>query len=504
MPLFQPLLLPMSSVSEELKELEEYARQFEANTARNSGRDSVMTVTSSGGSYSAGDTLRPSPTFTSHRAGLPSLPPVLTSSQHTEQRDGSQGEFFKLGLGNGTSDSESISDSAEPRNAKGNCSTLQQSFSISDRITQIERLAGPGPAISVIRTRIPEVTEDEFRLSKSEPNLLSDSTEAAGAQGQADEAEVEDNMELKEDSKEVSEEGKDCKKLVREDGRVDDVYDHIRTKWAGLVAVKKPGKEKKIVKKKKALPQKIKRKKKGFTNEEISLAATILYSSRRVYNLLRNKRLIKLPCIRTVYKKLQHFHCEPGYNPQIFRLLELKLASLKEKDRVVGISFDEMHLEEKYSWSPLLRRLFGKHKKAQVVLARGIRRPWKMAVYYDFDVEATFEFVKRIIVHIEEAGGRVMAATCDMGNQSFLGPKGVNLLSKGNHSFPNPARPNAMVWVIPDPVHMIKLFRNHIWTHGLVYKDGNVEAELNISHFKQAVGVTGEIKLNFILYSLAG
>ncbi len=147
-------------------------------------------------------------------------------------------------------------------------------------------------------------------------------------------------------------------------------------------------------------------------------------------------------------------------------------------------------------------------------MVRGLRRPWKMAVYYDFDVEATFEFVKKIIVHIEEAGGRVMAATCDMGNQSFLGPKGVNLLSKGNHSFPNPARPNAMVWVIPDQVHMIKvrriltnthacqslftfqLFRNHIWTHGLLYKDGDVEAELNISHFKQAIGVTGEIKLN--------
>ena len=231
MPAFQPLLSPVSGVSEEVKELEEYARQFEGTGrasragARTSGRDSVMTVTSSGRSDSSGDTLRPSPSFTSspadlrtsHRAGLPSLPPVLAPSQHTELRDGtgavytkmrpvfhhtpaglndgrrksdyysfssSQGGFFKPGLANGTSDA--VSASAEPRTTEANCSTLQQSCSVSDRINQMERLARPAPAISVVRTRTPGVTEDEFHLSKSVPNLLSDSTEASGAQAQAD------------------------------------------------------------------------------------------------------------------------------------------------------------------------------------------------------------------------------------------------------------------------------------------------------------------------------
>ena len=223
MPAFQPLLSPVSGVSEEVKELEEYARQFEGTGrasragARTSGRDSVMTVTSSGQSDSSGDTLRPSPSFTSspadlrtsYRAGLPSLPPVLSSSQHTELRDGagavytkmrpvfhhttslndgrrksdyysfssSQGGFFKPG--NGASESP-----AEPRATEVNCSSLQQSCSVSDRINQMERLTRPAPshapAISpVVRTRTPGVTEDEFHLSKSVPNLLSDSTEQA-------------------------------------------------------------------------------------------------------------------------------------------------------------------------------------------------------------------------------------------------------------------------------------------------------------------------------------
>ena len=90
-------------------------------------------------------------------------------------------------------------------------------------------------------------------------------------------------------------------------------------------------------------------------------------------------------------------------------------------------------------------------------MVRGLRQPWKMAVFYDFDVDATMEFVQDIIIKIEEAGGRVLAATCDMGNVSFLGKNGVNLLAGGNHSFPNPSRPTEMVWVIPDAVHMIKV-----------------------------------------------
>ena len=323
----------MAGVSEEVDEPEEYTGQFEGE-ARISCRDSVMTETSSGRSDSLRDTLRPSPAFTSspsdlRTSHLPSLSLVLASSQHTEQRD-TNGTLYTNGL-------------TRP---------------------------APASAISLVRTtRTPRDAEDEFHLSKSVPNLLSDSTEATAAQAQAksDEVEIEDNVEAEEDDNDVGDKaGKEdgekvYVKLVRKDERrLDDLHGYMRTNWAGL-AVNRPKKQKKVVKKKKALPQKIKGKK-GFSNEDIALAATILYSSRRVYNLLRNKKILKLPHIRTVYKKLQHFQCEPGHNPQIFRLLEMRLASLKEKDRVLAVSFDEMHLEEKYSWSPLLRRLFTKHK----------------------------------------------------------------------------------------------------------------------------------------------
>ena len=68
-------------------------------------------------------------------------------------------------------------------------------------------------------------------------------------------------------------------------------------------------------------------------------------------------------------------------------------------------------------------------------MVRGLRRPWKMSVYYDFDVDATFEFVKKIIDHIAKAGGRVMAETCDMGNTSFLALKESTSFLKENTAF---------------------------------------------------------------------
>ena len=219
----------MSGVTEEVRELEEYARQFEGTGrasragGRGNGRDSVMTVTSSGQSDSSGDTLRPSPSITSspgelrtsYRAGLPSLPPVLPTSQHTELRDGAGAVYTKMrpvfhhtgGLNDGRrrSDYYSFSGSqggffrpgaseqppSEPRATEANCS-------VSDRINQMERLARP-TQVNGTRTRTPGV-EDEFHLSKSVPNLLSENT--AETSGQADRQKAEPETEL--DSQEPS------------------------------------------------------------------------------------------------------------------------------------------------------------------------------------------------------------------------------------------------------------------------------------------------------------
>ena len=90
-------------------------------------------------------------------------------------------------------------------------------------------------------------------------------------------------------------------------------------------------------------------------------------------------------------------------------------------------------------------------------MVRGMVTPFKMPIFYDFDVEADKTLVEEIITEIEARGGRVRAVVCDMGNAKFLGKDGVKLYQTGNHSFQNPARPDHKVWVIPDIVHLIKV-----------------------------------------------
>ena len=137
-----------------------------------------------------------------------------------------------------------------------------------------------------------------------------------------------------------------------------DVLTKIREDWAcsqqNTRTVMKPKRmnlNKRIVKDK--------RRKGRYSDEDICVATTILYGSKRTYNFLRNKKLLDLPSIRTVYRRLEKFTCPPGKSPQVMRLLEMKIKTLDEAERNVTLSCDEIYLEQKYSYCPRLRRGFG-------------------------------------------------------------------------------------------------------------------------------------------------
>ena len=136
-----------------------------------------------------------------------------------------------------------------------------------------------------------------------------------------------------------------------------DVLNKIREDWASsqqntrkVLKPKRMNLNKKIVKT---------RTRKGrYSDEEICVATTILYGSKRTYNFLRNKKLLDLPSIRTVYRRLEKFTCPPGKSPQVMRLLEMKLKTLDKGERNVTLSCDEIFLEQKYSYCPRLRQGF--------------------------------------------------------------------------------------------------------------------------------------------------
>ena len=135
--------------------------------------------------------------------------------------------------------------------------------------------------------------------------------------------------------------------------------DFMISSWSEAGTLKKTIKG---VSKKSKKIAKPKGQRKNFTKEQLSLATNILYSSRRVYLMLRNQGLLNLPHIRTVHRHLQRFKCWPGINYEMFRLLKLFLSSLEPEDRVCGVLADEIKLAEALSWSARLKTLFKAHK----------------------------------------------------------------------------------------------------------------------------------------------
>ena len=135
----------------------------------------------------------------------------------------------------------------------------------------------------------------------------------------------------------------------------------MKQTWSDTRVAKNPL-LKKTSSKSKKIVKRTNPKRKFFTKQQLSIATNILYSSKRVYRMLRNQKLMDLPCIRTVYKHLERFKCPPGMNSEMKRLLTIFLLSLDHQDRICGVLFDEMKLAQLMSWSPRLKTVFKPHK----------------------------------------------------------------------------------------------------------------------------------------------
>ena len=170
---------------EEVRELEEYARQYEvtgrgqrgARTTPASGRDSVMTITSSvtsGQSDSSGDTLRPTVSVSSTHS-------ELTNSESREEA-GSQvytrmRPIFQHGYNDGRRKSDFYSWRSGERGEEEVGRSLYPACSVSDRINQMERLGREN-------SNHKEKDETDLSLSKSVPNLLSEEELAEGQESE--------------------------------------------------------------------------------------------------------------------------------------------------------------------------------------------------------------------------------------------------------------------------------------------------------------------------------
>ena len=134
-----------------------------------------------------------------------------------------------------------------------------------------------------------------------------------------------------------------------------------------------------------------------------------------------------------------------------FYLLAEKIKSLKDvRDHRVSILFDEIHLEARPRYSNRWKEMVPGAKSAVCVVVKGLgNTTFREIVYYSPD-NVDKATLHSIIVKVENCGARVEAVVFDMGNSRLQ--RELNMYD-GQFYFPNPARPNEPVFLIPDACH---------------------------------------------------
>ena len=88
-----------------------------------------------------------------------------------------------------------------------------------------------------------------------------------------------------------------------------------------------------------------------WDDEDIELALTLRSIDKRFYNILRSKHLLPLPADSTLRKYFKHFQVAEGYLESVDPLLKMKARDLSLEERLVTLSFDEVHLRADISYS---------------------------------------------------------------------------------------------------------------------------------------------------------
>ena len=135
--------------------------------------------------------------------------------------------------------------------------------------------------------------------------------------------------------------------------------------------------------------------------------------------------------------------------------------NLSEADRELWLSFDEMALRETYVYDTKTKKVLQPAKKLQCVMVRSLISGWKLPVYFSTDENMTIDILSEITQALEYRGFTVRGASFDLGNKTFMSQCKFD---KGKHFIPHPVDPRRRFYLLPDPPHLIKLLRNHVFS----------------------------------------
>ncbi|CAL1681191.1 unnamed protein product [Lasius platythorax] len=195
-----------------------------------------------------------------------------------------------------------------------------------------------------------------------------------------------------------------------------------------------------------------------WSADDIAVAISLRSVSPKAYRYLKNVLKIPLPGLSTLRKWASTFCVDEGILTDVLKIIKYKGRDMSDINKLIVVSFDEIHLSNAIAIDRRREQVIGPHKKCQMIFARGLFKKWKQPIFYDQDVTKDSDY-------------RVIAVTCDLGpsNQKLLKALGIGVQEHEKCYFQHPSNDALKVFVFADSPHLIKLARNHYIDQGFNY-----------------------------------
>ena len=149
-----------------------------------------------------------------------------------------------------------------------------------------------------------------------------------------------------------------------------------------------------------------------------------------------------------------HYTVPPGFLDDVYEiLLKVKATQLDERDKVVCLSYDAVHLKKDLSYDSTEDKFIGPHSRANVMLLRGLFKNYKIPIWYKFDHVLSSDELIEIIKKVESAGYHVVAVTADMAKENQKCAKDLGV-TQNDPRFENPCRPGSHIHWFCDVCHL--------------------------------------------------
>ena len=215
-------------------------------------------------------------------------------------------------------------------------------------------------------------------------------------------------------------------------------------------------------------------KKFQYSNDLLIFASLLYNCSPQCYRLLRESGSLILPC----YTTLRNLTASLNFNPateqseeNFLTYIKTKIKCLGENDKTVILMLDEIHLKANFDYKGgcVVGPAFDSAQaatSAHVFMISSVRSKFKDVVHIvptrSMDADHLFNFIKRVIIGLEEAGLKVI---CVITDNNAINSKAMRRFDSNKNQlsicYHHPVDKERPLFFMFDSVHILKCIRNN-------------------------------------------